>query len=170
MDQIKHAGRQLEWVVLFLLVVSPLIYIALLFWQGPSTLLHLPAEIIPDTDEASLLGKMAMYTIPAMTPAIYWFALYFIYKLARQYSTRDVFSTDSIKWMRWVGLFLLSADFVYMFQIAITGPLLSGLGLTESFLIFELKLGVSIIGLFILLISRIMLIASEIDEQQRLTI
>jgi len=132
--------------------------------------LHLPNGIILNPGEASFAGKAAIFSIPALTPVTYWFALYFIYKLAEQYSIGNVFTLQSIQLMRRAGLFLLLADFIYMLQIAITGPLLSGLGLTESFLIFELKLGVSIIGLFILLISRIMFIAVDLNEQQQLTI
>lgn len=57
-----------------------------------------------------------------------------------------------------------------MFQTTITGPLLTGVGLTESFMSIEIGFGTSIIGLFIVFISRVMVVASEMDEQQRLTI
>lgn len=170
MEKIQHAGLQLKRVVLILLLLSPLIYFAILYFQGPSKLLHLPEGINLNPDETSIAGKIAIFSIPALTPAIYWFALFYIHKLARQFSTGEVFTAQSIRWIQWVGILLLTADFVYMLQIAITGPLLSSLGLTESFLNIELKLGVSIIGLFILLISRVMLIASELNEQQQLTI
>ncbi len=170
MDKIKHAGLQLKWVVLVLLVLSPLIYFAILYWQGPSRLLHLPEGIFLNSGAASIAGKIAIYSLPALTPTIYWFSLFYIHRLSRQFSTGDVFTTQSIKWIQWVGILLLTADFVYMLQIAITGPVLSSLGLTETFLIVELKLGVSIIGLFILLISRVMRIALELNEQQQLTI
>ncbi len=170
MRQIKKASLELKRIVQFLLFASPVIYIAILYWQGADKLLHLPEGVALSLYNAPLPGVIATFLIPALTPTVYWFALYYIYKLAKQYSTGDIFSPSSIIKLKQVGLILLSADFVYMFQIAITGPLLSTLGITEHFLIIELKLGVSIIGMFILLISRIMLIASEINEQHQLTI
>lgn len=170
MDKVKRAGRQLKWLVLFLLILSPVIYFAVMYWQGPTQLLHLPNGIILKQVDIGILENAVIYLLPAITPAAYWAALYFIYKLAWQYSIGEVFTSRTINWMRQVGIILLSTDFIYMLQIAIIGPALSSLGLTENFLIIELKLGTSIVGLFILLISRVMLIASDLDEQQQLTI
>ena len=170
MMQIKQAGKQLKWVVLFFLILSPILYASIIFWQGPVELLHLPNGINLTINQASLSEKIMVFLLPALTPMTYWFALYFIFDLSKQYSNGEVFTFEAIKTLRQIGLFLLITDFVYMFQIAITGPLLSGFELTEDFLRIELKLGVSLVGLFILLITRVMLLASELNEQDRLTI
>ncbi|VAW52841.1 hypothetical protein MNBD_GAMMA06-1130 [hydrothermal vent metagenome] len=170
MKQIERAGKQLKWGVLFLLFFSPILYASIIFWQGPNELLHLPNGINLKINQVSIAEKIMLFLLPALTPATYWFALYFIFDLSKQYATGKVFTFEAIKTLRRIGIFLLLTDFVYMLQIALTGPLLSGFGLTESFLHIELKLGTSIVGLFILLITRVMLLALELNEQQRLTI
>ena len=50
------------------------------------------------------------------------------------------------------------------------GPVLTLVGLSQGFISVQLRLGVSVVGLFIVLISRIMLVASDLQEQQRLTV
>lgn len=57
-----------------------------------------------------------------------------------------------------------------MMQTAVTGPVLTLMGLSQGFISVQLRLGVSVVGLFIVLISRIMLVASDLQEQQRLTV
>lgn len=81
-----------------------------------------------------------------------------------------VFTAAAVRRLHLIGILLLSTGFVSLFQTAITGPMLAGLGLAESSLHIELKLGMSVVGLFIVLISRIMVLALELNEQQRLTI
>ena len=168
--QIKQAGKQLKWVVLFFLILSPILYVSIIFLQGPIELLHLPNDINLKINEASIIEKIMVFLLPALTPATYWFSLYFIFDLSKQYSNGNVFTSKAIKTLQRIGFLLLLTDFIYMFQIAITGPLLSGFELTENFLHIELKLGVSLVGLFILLITRVMLLASELNEHHRLTI
>jgi hypothetical protein len=170
MEHIKHAGRQLKWIVAALLILSPLIYIAVFVWQGPSALLQIPKSVSINLEEASTLNNIVLFLIPALTPLIYWSAFYFLYDLASQYAKGTVFTLIAVKRLRLIGILLLLTDFIYMFQVAITGPVLTGLGLADGFLSLELKLGTSVIGLFIVLISRVMVIASELDAQQRLTI
>jgi len=170
MDQIKHAGEQFKWIVLSLLVLTPIAYVGVFWWQGPLALLQIPATISIDLEQASAVDTTVMFVIPALTPLVYWWSFYFLYDLANQYAQGTVFSLRAVKRLRQIGILLLLTDFVYMFQTAVTGPLLVGLGLAESFLNIELKLGTSVIGLFIVLISRVMVIASELNEQQRLTI
>ncbi len=170
MDQIKHAGRQFKWIVMSLLVLTPVAYIGVFLWQGPLALLHVPSSISVDLTHASVVDTIVMFVIPALTPLVYWWAFYFLYDLANQYARGSVFTPGAVNRLRQIGILLLLTDLVYMVQMAITGPLLAGLGLAESFLNIELKLGTSVIGLFIVLISRVMVIASELDEQQRLTV
>jgi len=170
MDQIQHAGRQFKWIVMSLLVLTPVAYIGVFLWQGPLALLQLPATISIDLKHASAVDTIVMFAIPALTPLVYWWAFYFLYDLANQYTRGTVFTPSAVKRLRQIGILLLLTDFVYMVQTAMTGPILTGLGLAESFLNIELKLGTSVIGLFIVLISRVMVIASEMNEQQRLTI
>ena len=170
MEQIKRAGRQFRWIVASLLVLTPLIYVGLFFRQGPLALLQIPATVVIDLNQVSALGKAVMFLIPALTPAVYWLAFYFLHGLAGQYAQGEVFSPSAVRRLRLIGILLLTTDVVYMLQTAITGPLLAGLGLVESFLIIELKLGMSVVGLFVVLISRIMVLALELEEQQRLTI
>lgn len=170
MDKIKHAGRQFKWIVMSLLVLTPVAYVGVFLWQGPLALLHIPAAISVDLQPASFVEIAVMFVIPVLTPLVYWWAFYFLYDLASQYAQGTVFTLSAVKRLRQIGILLLLTDFVYMFQTAITGPLLTGLGLAESFLNIELKLGTSVIGLFIVLISRVMVIASELNEQHRLTI
>lgn len=170
MDQIKHAGRQFKWVVMSLLILTPVAYVGVFLWQGPLALLHIPAVVSVDLQQAGTLETTVMFVIPALTPLVYWLAFYFLYDLASQYAQGTVFTPGAVKRLRQIGTLLLLTDFVYMFQTVITGPLLTGLGLAESFLNIELKLGTSVIGLFIVLISRVMVIASELNEQHRLTI
>ncbi len=170
MNQIERAGEQLKWGVLLLLLITPVLYVGIFFLQGPNELLHLPNGIALEINQANITKKIFLFLLPALTPTTYWFALYFIFDLSKQYADGKVFTLEAIKTLRRIGIILLLTDFVYMFQIAITGPLLSSFELTDNFLYIELKLGTSIVGLFILLITRVMLFASAINDQHRLTI
>ena len=115
--------------------------------------------------------KLAMIAlVQAPTPLVYWLAFYLMFRLADRYAEGEVFSTPAAEDLRRIGLLLLATDFVQMLQTAATGPLLTGLGLTSGFLTVELELGMSVVGLFIVLVGRIMVLAAGLDEQARLTI
>ena len=170
MDQIKRAGRQLKWIVVAVLILTPLVYVGLFLSQGPLALLQLPETIRVDLTYATIVDTIVMFLLPALTPLVYWCAFYLLYDLASQYAEGAVFTSNAVIRLRHIGILLLLTDFVYLLQKAITGPLLTWLGLTEGFVSVELKLGMSIVGLFIVLISRVMVIASELDEHLRLTV
>ncbi|MGA8258704.1 MAG: DUF2975 domain-containing protein [Arenicellales bacterium] len=170
MNRIRRAGRQLQWIVAALLVLTPVAYVAVFLWQGPAALLDLPRTIAVDLTEASSLDNAALFVLGAFTPAVYWLSFWFLHKLARHYAAGEVFSTSAARQLRLIGLLLLSTDFVHMMQTAVTGPVLTLMGLSQGFVSVQLRLGVSVIGLFIVLISRIMLVASDLQEQQRLTV
>jgi hypothetical protein len=170
MDEVRRAGRQLEWIVTVLLVLSPVAYVALFFWKGPDALLAIPEAMSPGQADAGAPATAAMLLVGALTPLVYWLAFYFLRALARLYAQGHVFTPAAIANLRRIGLLLLATDFVHALQTAITGPVLSALGLVEGYVVVELRLGMSVVGLFIILVSRVMEIAADLDEQRRLTI
>lgn len=170
MDEVKRAGRQLEWVVTILLVISPVIYVAVFFWRGPDALLAIPETVRLERANPGALATVAMLLVGALTPLAYWLAFYFLRALAGRYAQGKVFTPAAIADLRRIGLLLLATDFVHALQTAVTGPILSALGLVPGYVSVELRLGMSVVGLFIILVGRVMELAAELDEQQRLTI
>lgn len=170
MEKIKDAGRQLQTIVKSLLIFAPVAYTGLFFWQGPTALLQIPETSAIDLSKADTIDMLLLFLFPILTPLVYWLAFLRLYHLVSQYAQGEVFTVRAAQQIRQIGLLLLLTDFVFLVQQGLSGPLLQLLGLADGFLVFELRLGTSIIGLFLLLISRIMLLASELQEQQRLTI
>lgn len=170
MEQIKLAGKRLRRVVLALLVLTPLIYTVSQIMQGPTPLLALPAHVTLDLSNTGIATLLLLAVLPALTPFTYWLGFIFLYRLCGRYALGEVFTSQAIRLLFMIGIILSLTDIVYMLQVAITGPLLTWLGLTPGFVTIELRLGTTIAGLFIILISRIMLLAADLEEQQRLTI
>jgi len=170
MERIQRAGQQLRWILGSLLVLAPFLYAGLLLVDRPLALLRIPETATVDLAGADALKLGMVALLQAPTPLIYWLAFYLVFRLAGRYAEGEVFSTPAVEELRRIGLLLMATDFVQMLQTAATGPVLAGLGPTSGFLTIELKLGMSVVGLFIVLIGRIMVLAAELDEQARLTI
>lgn len=153
-----------------LLVLAPAAYVAVFLWWGPLALLDIPRTAAVDVSSATPMDQVVVFAIAAMTPTVYWLAFWRVYRLSRRYAGGEVFSQGAARQIRLIGLLLLLVDFVHMLETAITGPVLTLLGLSAGFISVELRLGVSVVGLLLVLISRVMVAASELQEQQRLTV
>jgi len=170
MERIMKAGRDLRWIVGGLLVLAPVIFVVVFAEHGPLGLLAVPANVAVSLADASLLDAIVLSLLAAATPVIYWLAFLALYRLAASYGRGGVLTAGAAARLEQVGWLLFATDFVRMAQTAVTGPLLAWMGLSGHFLNVELQLGMSIVGLFIVLVARIMGLAATFEAERRLTI
>jgi hypothetical protein len=171
MEQLQRAGRQLRWLMGGLLVLTPLVFIVICLWQGPLVLLDLPSAAAVDTTRFDVIDGFLLALFVATVPFVYWLALYDLFELAGAYATGEVFSLAASRHLRHVGMLLLIGEAVRILRTALAGPLLAFLGLSDGFVRLELGFGMAgVIAMFLILFARVMVIAAELDEQQRLTI
>lgn len=111
MDQIKRAGWQLKWIVMSLLILTPVVYIGVFLWKGPDALLQVPGTVTINLENANAWDNLVMFLLPVLTPLIYWWAFYFLYDLANQYASGMVFTPSAVKTIRNIGILFIVSRF-----------------------------------------------------------
>ena len=81
-----------------------------------------------------------------------------------------MFEARNVRRLGHLGWALIGIDLADMAQRLIAGPLLTHLGATEPFFSLGLGLGLSIVGLFVIVIARVMDLGRELKEFESLAI
>jgi hypothetical protein len=168
--RVESLGRRLQWVVRGLLVATVLAVGASLARGGPLGLLRMPttAELRPTP--LSIGGGVAAIALGLLVPACYLVTLLAMHRLFGLYARGEVFGARPAAAVRLVGYGLLAMDPVRMLVTALTGPLLTALGLTQPFLHLELELSMLVAGLFVVALGAVLDLGRALDEDHQLTV
>lgn len=170
--KIRHWAAWLRRLTLALAILSPLVFLFLLWFHmlALSSMVPLPNQTHLDLGHLSSLG-WAVVVMLAVLPAL-GFApvLWCLYQLFRAYEQGEVFSLHNSRLIKWCSLWLIAIDALRIVQGMLAGPLLTLAHVTPPFFLLRLGISYSLIGLFIYLIAKIMELAQSLKEEQDLTI
>ncbi len=170
MDKVQRAGRQLQRFTLLIILLTPVAFAATAMLNGPLGLVRVPAEVVADSARTTMPGLLAVLAVGMLTPATYLLGLWFLFRLFGLYAKGIVFAEENVLTIRRAGYVLIAIDIVRALQSALTGPVLTAIGVTEGFLTIELQVSMLTVGLFVVLVSRIMDMGRELYENDQLTV
>jgi hypothetical protein len=165
---IERHGKRLLWLSRTLLVGSPVVAVGVLWFRGPAALLRVGTEV----DRAALDGWKALpvAALGLLTPATSYLGVWLMHRLFGAFSRGVVFSLETVRLIRQAGYVLIAIDFVAMAQTALTGPVLWLLRAGPRGVTLEVHSSMLLVGLFVVLIARVMATACHLHEDGRLTI
>jgi hypothetical protein len=169
-ERLRTIGRRLQWVVRGLLGVTALSVGWLLLIRGPLGLLRPPASVALRAHGLSTGGAALAIALGLLVPACYVIGLLAMDRLFGLYAQGEVFTARPLAAVRLVGYALLAVDPAKVLVSALTGPLLTWLGVTEPFVSIDLEVSMLIAGLFVVAIGTVLELGQALDETDRLTI
>jgi hypothetical protein len=170
LDRIKRFGRVLRGLTLGLLLLSPFVAVFVVSHYGPLALVKLPRGMAVDYSVLTYPRALAIVGVGLLTPITFGIGFLFLYRLFGLYAQGVVFSIRNVAAIRRCGYVLIAVDGMRIVQSALTGPVLTALGAVKGYLAIEIGISVSVVGLAIVLISRVMELGCRIYENERLTI
>jgi len=170
LERLTITSLRLRRFVSLLLIAAPLVFAAQVLLIDPEQWLMLPPGITLGFEGAAFWFYPLLVLVSAIVPVLFWWILFELRSLIGLYAQGDVFTATSVDLLRKIGYLLMLVDPARMLQAAVTGPVVSSMGLTQPFLAVNLQISILVIGLFIVLVSRIMSIACEYYDLDRLTV
>jgi hypothetical protein len=144
-----------------LMLATPIGFGVLIAWHGLLALLPLPPGIPADLGGQGVAGLVAITALAALKPAVFLMALWLLQDLFGRYRQGRVLDLGGLRRIGQIGWALVgldAADFVMRLAV---GPLLMALGASAPFLSIGIGLSLSIIGGFVIVIARIMILAQR---------
>lgn len=169
-ETIKAMGRRLKWFTLALIMITPILVIGLFLARGPFALAGISRDVQIFSEMLNWYRVLVVMLVSLLTTITYVFGYFYMYKLFDLYSKGIVFDKANIIFIRKAGFVLIAIDIVNVIQKLISGPIFSYLGVTSNHISLEIKISMLVVGIFIVLISKIMNIARELFERDQLTI
>ena len=170
MERLSVTSRRLQMVVLALVALTPVavgLNVVLGTWAD---FLHMPADIAIDGTRIVGAGFIAAIAVGSIKPAAYMVAFWFLYRLLALYRDGIVFAAANVTAIRRIGWALVAIDVAAMVQKALTGPVLTAFRITEGHISLTLEVAFLTVGLFIVLVARVMDLGRELKEQDSLVI
>lgn len=170
MERLTVASRQLQTVVLVFMALTPCAVAFAALTGAWSELLNMPREISLDTSRITGMGLIAAIAVGSIKPAAYIVALWFLYKLLGLYREGIVFTVANVAAIRRIGWALIGIDIAALVQTVVAGPVLAAFQITERHVSVGLGVAFLTVGLFIVLVARVMDLGRELKEQDSLVI
>ena len=167
---IKCLSRRFRVMTLIVLIGTWAVFALVVEFNGVATLLPVPKNMTVDLSILSSFSLALVYMLAAIKPAAFIPVLYFLYKLFALCQEGWVFTSENIKFIRYIGFSLMAIDLIFILQSALAGPILSWLGAVEPYFSLDLAISYLIIGLFVELISRIMDLGRQFQDYQELVV
>ena len=167
---IKSLSRRLRVMTLIVLIGTWAVFALVVEFNGVATLLPVPKNMTVDLSILSSFSLALVYMLAAIKPAAFIPVLCFLYKLFALCQEGRVFTSENIKFIRYIGFSLMAIDLIFILQSALAGPVLSWLGAVEPFFSLDLAISYLIIGLFVELISRVMDLGRQLQDYQNLIV
>ena len=167
---ITMLSKRLRIMTLIVLIGTWIVFALAAKLNGIAALLTVPKNVTVDLSMVSSFSLTVVYMLAAIKPAAFIPVLYFLYKLFALYQEGRVFTPENIKFIRRIGFSLMAIDLIFILQSALTGPVLSWLGIVKPYFSLDLAISYLIIGLFVELISRVMDMGRQLKEYQDLIV
>jgi hypothetical protein len=169
-NQLQIASARLQIAVLALIALT-ICFIGLSVILGDwNNFLHIPADIQLNEDQISGVSLLVLIALGSAQPLTMIAALWHLHKLLSLYRNRKIFTVANVTAIKGIGWSLVLVDVAKMIQVLLTGPILSYFQISSEHLALTLQFGFLIIGLFIVLVTRVMDIARKLKDQNSLVI
>lgn len=153
------------------LLATPVDFAVSIWMQGLAPLLPgLPTDQTFDLSQASVLGTAALVLVAALHPGTFMVALWQLRRLFRLYRQGTIFRGPDIRCLQRIGWSLVALDLVRTLQQVLVGPVLALDGVGSPFLSIGLGISYALIGLFVIVIARIMEIGRALREFEELAV
>lgn len=169
-DEITNWSHRLRWLTIAVAVLIPVSYAYTLIWGDPRNLLSLPTGVSLYPEQLDSTAWISIALIGLLKPLSFLPALWCLFRLSGLYQDGEVFSLRTTGYIRATGWWLIFIDIAFIAISLVRSLVLSLLGLADSYIAVELGLSFSIVGVFTLLIARIMMLAQTLKEESDLTI
>lgn len=170
MERLAVTSRRLQAAVLVFMALTPCAVAFGALTGAWSELLNMPREISLDTSRISGMGLIAAVAVGSIKPAAYMAAFWFLYKLLGLYREGVVFAAANVAAIRRIGWALVGIDVAALVQTVVAGPVLAAFRITERHVSVRLGVAFLAVGLFMVLVARVMDLGRELKEQDSLVI
>jgi len=169
-ERIERISNRMWAVTIGVMLLIPVAFVATLLLDGIDHLLPVPRGIAIELSGQGVGGLAAVACLAALKPAAFLLAMWLLKGLFGLYRQGMIFDGRSIDKLRQLGWSLIGIDLMDVVQRFAVGPLLSHLGASEPFLTIGIGLSLSIIGLFVIVIAKVMALGRELQEFEESTI
>ncbi len=170
MERLAMTSRKLQILVLVFLILTPVVVALAVGLDAWVELLKVSPNIPINTDRITGVALLAVVGVASIKPAAYMLAFWFLYELLRLYQGGIVFSAANVSAIRKTGWALVGVDVAGAVQSLLTGPVLTVFEISPRHISINFEVALLTVGLFIVLISRVMDLGRELKEQDSLVI
>lgn len=170
MERLAMTSRKLQILVLVFLILTPIVVALGVGLDAWIELLKVSPNIPINTDRITGVALLAVVGVASIKPAAYMLAFWFLYELLRLYQGGIVFSAANVSAIRKTGWALVGVDVAGAVQSLLTGPVLTVFEISPRHISINFEVALLTVGLFIVLISRVMDLGRELKEQDSLVI
>lgn len=163
-------SRTMQIVVLALMAATPIAFAVVISTVGFEGVLPLPVGMTVDMSKVSPAGISVIAVFAYIRPVLFMGLFALLWKLFHFYRQGVVFDALTTDLIRKTGWLLIAIDLVEIVQRSLVGPLLGAFGATEPFFAVGIGLSYAAVGAMLLIIARVMALATEIQEFERLTV
>ncbi|MEM7021179.1 MAG: DUF2975 domain-containing protein [Pseudomonadota bacterium] len=156
----RLAGR-MQLLTRMLMAATPIVFGLVIALRGVLTLLPIPGGILVDLSGQSVPGLFVITMLAALKPAVFFIGLWLLHDLFHLCGRGRVFDADGIRRIGQLGWVLIGIDLADFIQRLAVGPLLTMLEASEPFLSVGIGLSLSIIGAFVVVIARLMMLTRQ---------
>jgi hypothetical protein len=153
-----------------LAVATPILFAWVAIDQGLDALIPVPAGVPVDLGDQSVGGLALLTILAALKPAAFFAVLWRLRGLFGLYRNQIIFEPRAIRCVRHIGWLLILVDAADAAQRIAAGPVLTALDAAEPFFTVSVGLSFSIVGVFVIVIARIMDIGRELKSFEELAI
>ncbi len=170
-NRAQRLAKTARFLITLGLFATPIDFVASVASQGLMSLLPgIPEGFDLDLSQASAGGMAALIAVAALYPAAFMVSLWLLRDLFGTYRRGVIFQAEDIRRLQHIGWSLVVLDLVSMAQRIVIGPLLYLEGIGTPFLSIGIGFSFALVGLFVIVIARIMEIGRALREFEESTV
>ena len=170
MDQLKTTSKRLQGLVLLFIVLTPCAVVLSAVMGEWEQVVGLPAGISLDETRIHGVAMIAVFGVGLIKPIAFMVAFWFLYRLLGVYRRGIIFTAANVGAIRKIGWALMAIDVASMFRTTLAGPVLTFFDITQGYISVGLEAGYLTVGMFVVLVARVMDLGRELKEQDDLVI
>jgi len=170
MSKLKVASTKMQFMILALLILAAGVTVFNILTGAWADFLRIPADIALNHAQISGIGLLTVIVVGLITPLAFLLAFCRLYHLLDLYRNGKVFTTENVIAIQNMGWSLVAIDIANTVQFLIAGPALNFFQIADGYFMLSIDLAFLTVGLFIVLVSRVMDLGRELKKQNSLVI
>lgn len=169
-ERLSAIAKRAQIFTTALAIATPILFALVAYGEGLDTLIPVPVGVPVDFGDQSAGGLVVLTILAALKPAVFLVILWRLRALFGLYRGQIIFDSPAIRCVRQIGWLLILVDAADAVQRIAAGPVLTALGAAEPFFTVAVGLSFSIVGVFVIVIARILEIGRELKSFEELAI